>query len=141
MSDAATLPAYVQVTVEVSFGAFRKQDANGNTDFWSPIPSPFNYGRVGGIVGPDGEDQDAVLLGPRRPRGYSEVARIVAVVRFVDGGVIDDKWICSNRPLRKRDIAALKSFFALYAWAKRRRDRLRGLPPQSHFCGIETTAV
>jgi inorganic pyrophosphatase len=51
---------------------------------------PINYGYVEGLLAPDGEEQDAYLLGISEPvREYT--GKVIAVVHRLDD--IEDKWI------------------------------------------------
>ncbi len=129
------------VIVEVPRGACLKRDAQGRIDLISPVPAPFNYGRIEGLLGGDGEPLDAVILGPRHPRGTCLTLPVRGVVYFVDGSSRDDKWVCAAKPLKRRDVALVKSFFRVYAFAKRIRDRLSGKPATSRFDGWHSAAV
>jgi len=113
----------VDVIVEVPRMSFIKWGADGGVDFVSPVPCPFNYGSAVGVSGADGDPADIVWLGPRRPRGARARVPVVAVVRFTDNGLRDDKWVCSDQPLRRRDRAALGVFFRMYALLKRATGR------------------
>ena len=73
------------MVIEVPRGAFVKRDAEGRIDLVSPIPAPFNYGRVMGVLGGDGEPQDAIVLGPRLPRGHTVRLQVHGVVRYIMG--------------------------------------------------------
>ena len=125
----------VQVVIEVPRGAFVKRDAEGRIDLVSPLPTPFNYGRVTDVVGGDGEPQDAIVLGPRLPRGHTIQLPVHGVVRFVDQGERDDNWVCSARPPTLLQRRAVVAFFQLYARIKRLRDRLSLKPADSAFEG------
>ena len=129
------LPDEVEVEVEVPRGGFLKWDGP-RVEYVSPVPCPFNYGSVPGTLGPDGDPLDVVLLGPRRPRGHRERARVVGVVRFLDAGVPDDKLVCGAGSLR-----GVASFFRVYAWARAGLNRLRGLPGRTAFLGVEGREV
>ena len=120
--------------VEVPRGSFVKWGADGGVDFVSPLPCPFNYGSAPGVPGADGDPADVVWLGPRRARGTRSRQPVVAVVRFTDRGVTDDKWVCSPRPPRRRDRVVLVMFFRLYALAKRAAGR-----GPSRFGGLQAT--
>jgi len=125
----------VQVVIEVPRGSFVKHDAHGHIDLLSPIPAPFNYGRVEGLVGGDGEPQDAVVLGPRLARGTRVKLQVQGVVCFVDGGERDDKWICAVTPPSRRQRLTVVGFFRLYAQLKRVRDLLSKKQSSSAFMG------
>ena len=125
----------VQVVIEVPRGAFVKRDAEGRIDLVSPIPAPFNYGRVTGVLGGDGEPQDAIVLGPRLPRGHTVRLRVHGVVRFIDRGERDDKWVCGTEPPSRLQLRAVVGFFHVYARVKRIRDRLLMKQGDSAFEG------
>lgn len=125
----------VSVTIEVPRGAFIKRDAHGQVDLVSPVPAPFNYGRIEGVVGGDGEPQDAIVLGARLPRGHVVQLPVQAVVRFVDRGQRDDKWVCSPSTPTRFERRAVIGFFGVYAQLKRLRDRLSLQPARSAFEG------
>lgn len=50
---------------------------------------PVNYGYIGGIIAPDGEEQDAYILGVREPL-IEFVGIVVAIIRRIDD--IEEKW-------------------------------------------------
>lgn len=116
----------VVVTIEVPRGSLIKWGSDGEVDFISPVPAPFNYGSVPGSTSADGEAADAVVLGPRLPRHHRGTWRIVGVVRFLDNGVRDDKLICSHTAMRAWDRLALRLFFTAYAALKRTAGVLTG---------------
>ena len=128
----------VTVLIEVPRGGVVKRRADGGVDYVSVVPSPFNYGCVPDVAGGDGDPQDAVLLGGRRPRGHRERAVVWAVVRFVDAGRPDDKWICGDHPPSRVEKAVVIGFFALYARLKGALYRLRGERGETRFLGWET---
>ena len=57
------------VRIEVPRFSFVKREADGEVDFVSPVPCPFNYGSVPGAIAPDGDAPDALVLGPRVAAG------------------------------------------------------------------------
>jgi inorganic pyrophosphatase len=118
-----------------------KRDAHGRIDLISPFPVPFNYGRIEGMMGGDGEPLDVVILGPRHKRGTRLELPVQGIVRFVDGSKPDDKWVCAHRPLSKVDVALVTFFFRAYAVAKRTRDRLHGHPATSRFAGLHSVTL
>lgn len=122
----------VTVRIEVPRGGLVKRRADGRLDYVSPVPCPFNYGSVPDRVGGDGDPQDAVLLGPRRPAGHEERATVRAVVRFVDAGRPDDKWICGPEPTRA-ERALVVAFFRAYAAFKAALNRARGLDGETRY--------
>jgi inorganic pyrophosphatase len=129
--------AEVTVVVEVPRGGLVKRRADGRVDYVSVVPCPFNYGSVPDRAGGDGDPQDAVLLGPRRPRGHAERAVVRAVVRFVDAGRPDDKWICADHAPSGLEKALVIAFFRAYGRFKAVLNRLRGLRGETRFVGWE----
>jgi inorganic pyrophosphatase len=51
---------------------------------------PVNYGYIEGIIAPDGEEQDAYILGVSQPVA-SFTGKIIAIVRRHDD--IEEKWV------------------------------------------------
>ena len=127
----------VTVRIEVPRGGLVKRRADGRLDYVSPVPCPFNYGSVPDRTGGDGDPQDAVLLGPRRPAGHEERTTVRAVVRFVDGGLRDDKWICGPREPTRAERALVTGFFRGYAAFKAALNRARGVAGETRFLGYE----
>lgn len=109
----------VTVVIEVSRGSFVKRRPEGDVDFVSPFPCPYNYGSIVGTTGDDGDPLDAIVLGPRLPYGLRVRVRAHAWVRFVDGGVEDPKWVCSVGGLSPADRVGVERFFHVYASFKR----------------------
>jgi inorganic pyrophosphatase len=120
------MPETPLVRIEVPRWGVVKPRADGSVDFLSPLPCPYNYGCIPGIASADGDPVDAVVLGPRLPRGREVRVRARAVMGFVDAGHDDPKVICSAAPLTALDRRGLEVFFAVYALAKRALNRLRG---------------
>lgn len=108
----------VPIVIEVPRFSFVKRGPTGAIDFVSPLPSPFNYGSIPGTLAEDGEPRDALLLGPRLPRGTRREATVLGVVRFLDAGVADPKVVVGQR-LGRADRVTIDGFFHLYALAKR----------------------
>ena len=67
---------------------------------------PINYGRVSGVTGGDGEEQDAYLLGADEPLRTFE-GRVIAVFHRFDD--VEDKWIVSLDGEDYTDEAILKA--------------------------------
>jgi inorganic pyrophosphatase len=68
-----------------------------------------NYGYVPGVVAPDGEEQDAYILGIDEP--ISEfVGKVIAIIHRVDD--IEDKWIVApeNKSFSKEEIEKSVAF-------------------------------
>ena len=66
--------------------------ADRSLDYISPLPT-FNYGSVPTVMGLDGDPLDALVLGPRLPRGTNIETTVQTVALIVDAGLIDDKLI------------------------------------------------
>lgn len=124
---------HVEIVVEVAAGSRVKRASDGRLDFVSPFPCPFNYGSVPDRRAADGEPADALILGPPLPRGSRGRWRVWGVVRFLDGGLPDDKLICGDEAPSPGALASIDLFFRWYARAKRvvgRRTRYLGLEPR-----------
>ena len=119
------LEGRLAVEIEVPRFSFIKRNAQGRVQLIWPLPCPFNYGSVLGTRGDDGDAMDVVVLGDRRPRGARLRVPVRAVVRFVDAGVADPKWICAEAPLTQADVAQISAFFTLYAAVKRALSAVR----------------
>lgn len=58
---------------------------------------PVNYGYIAGLFAPDGEEQDAYLLGVDRPvREFT--GRVIAIIRRSDD--VEEKWVVAPDGLR-----------------------------------------
>lgn len=125
----------LEIIIEIPRGGFLKRTSGGKVDFVSPFPCPFNYGSAVGLRGSDGDPLDAVLLGPRLPRGTRATVPVIAAVQLIDRGLIDDKLICSNRPLGRRDRCLVLLFFRFYAQCKRLLYLIRRLPGSTYCAG------
>lgn len=124
----ALLGRDVTYTIDTPRGGHTKRRPDGSAEFRTPIGAPFNYGDVVGELGGDGDPLDAIVLGPPLARGATGVARVHAVVRFVDEGRVDDKLICLPPGVSPGVTlpARLALFFAVYARFKRVRAVLAG---------------
>lgn len=74
---------------------------------------PINYGYIEGIIAPDGEEQDAYILGVSQPvKQFS--GRIIAIVRRADD--VEEKWaVCPpDQTFTKQEIAELIRFQEQY---------------------------
>lgn len=108
----------VEVLIEIPRGGFVKRGSTGHIDFVSPLPCPFNYGSVPQLIGREGDLLDAVVLGPRLPRGTRTRVRAWGAVTLTDRGMSDDKLICSDRPLQPEERRGVLRFFRFYARCK-----------------------
>ena len=70
---------------------------------------PVNYGYIEGVSAPDGEWQDAYILGVDRPVA-SFTGKVAAVIRRLDD--IEDKWVVcpDGMTLTREEIAAAVDF-------------------------------
>ena len=107
----------VLVEIEVPRWGVVKRSPHG-IDYVSPLPSPFNYGHVPGVMGRDGDPLDAVVLGPRLPRGHRLTAQVHGIILLRDKGRIDDKLVCKVGPLTRGERRRVERFFRLYTWTK-----------------------
>lgn len=133
MPDAPTLaevlkglPHAPEVRVEQPRWGFIKRRDDASVDFISPLPCPYNYGCIPSRTSGDGDPLDALVLGPRLPRGSLVRVPVVAVVDFLDGGHDDPKVVCSTQRITDRDLRELWSFFTVYALFKRALAVARG---------------
>lgn len=122
----AEAPPELEVTIEIPRGSFLKRGSNGRVDFVSPFPCPFNYGSVPAYVGLEGDLLDAVVLGPRLPRGARVRVRAWGAVGLSERYMYDDKLICSREPLRPWQRRGVLAFFRLYARCKGLLNLLHG---------------
>lgn len=85
----------VNVTVDRPLGSHHPQYAESCY--------PVNYGYVAGVMAPDGEEQDAYLLGVDVPV-KEFVGTVIAVIHRMDD--VEDKWVVApeGRPFTKKEI-------------------------------------
>ena len=75
----------VKVTVDRPMGTYHPK----NKDIYYPI----NYGYIEGIMAPDGEEQDAYILGVNKP--VEEFAgKVIAIIRRLND--VEDNWCVSQ---------------------------------------------
>ena len=72
----------VKIIVDRPLGSYHPKHA----DMYYPV----NYGFVEGIIAPDGEEQDAYLLGVKEPV-KEFIGKIIAIIHRCDD--IEDKWV------------------------------------------------
>ncbi len=72
-----------------------------------------NYGYVEGIIAPDGEEQDAYILGIDEPVSEFE-GRIIAIIRRLDD--MEEKWVVApeNKIFTKEEIMKQVEFQEKY---------------------------
>ena len=70
---------------------------------------PVNYGYIPGVIAPDGEEQDAYILGVNEPISQF-VGKVIAVIHRLND--IEDKWVVApeNKVFSKDEIADLVAF-------------------------------
>ncbi len=118
----------LEVVIEVPRGSFLKRGSTGRLEYISLFPCPFNYGSIEAYMGMEGDLLDAVVLGPRSPRGTRLTVRAIGAVRLIDHGIQDDKIICSYRPIRPRERFFVLLFFRFYARCKTILNFVQGRP-------------
>lgn len=115
----------LEVVVEISKWSFLKRGSNGRLDFISPLPCPYNYGSVPGLLGLEGDLLDALVLGPRLRRGSRVRVRAWGAVGLRDRGLYDDKIICAFDEPSRDALDRVLWFFRVYGLAKRMLNLLR----------------
>jgi inorganic pyrophosphatase len=126
----------LEVVIDVPRGSFIKRDDEGKVDYVSPLPCPFNYGSVPGTLSGDGDRLDALVLGPRLAQGARVRVPVRALVRFLDAGDNDPKYVCSARPLSRRERALVAVFFSAYAYLKGALNLARGKHGPTRYGGL-----
>ena len=127
-SSHASLDGYRNSTRRLS-----QARSDRKVDFISPFPCPFNYGAIHEYIGGDDDLLDAVVLGPRLPRGKLVKTIVQGAIGFTDRGIYDDKLICSNRPIGPKCRRYVLLFFHFYAFCKRLLNFYRARPGAT-FC-------
>ncbi len=121
-------PPMVEVVIEIPRGSFLKVGSDGQVDFVSPLPCPFNYGSVPSHVGLEGDLLDALVLGPRLAAGTRLTVPAFGAVGLSDRGLYDDKLVCAQRAPGTWQRRGIIAFFHLYAIAKRALNLWRRRP-------------
>lgn len=95
----------VKVIVDRPMGTYHPNHAD--------IFYPINYGYIPGILAPDGEEQDAYILGVTEPIGEFE-GKVIAIIHRLDD--IEDKWVVvsPNTSLTKEQIMEQVAFQEQY---------------------------
>lgn len=125
-----------EVVIEYPRWSAVKRRSDGSVDFVSPVPCPYNYGHVPGVMSGDGDPLDAVVLGGRLPAGARVRVAVMGVVDFVDGGLADPKLICSaTGRWSARERRGVELFFTAYALGKRALAAMRGQTGVTRFSG------
>lgn len=108
----------VEVVIEIPRGSFLKRGSQGQIDFVSPLPCPFNYGSVPQFVGLEGDLLDALVLGPRLPLDARVQVHAWGAVTLIDRGMADDKLICGETAPTASEVEFVLRFFRFYARCK-----------------------
>lgn len=124
-----------EVLIEYPRGSMVKRRSDGTIDFVSPLPCPYNYGHVPGVMSGDGDPLDAVVLGRRLSAGERVATTVVGVIAFWDLGQFDPKVICSARPMTAAQRVGLEMFFSVYALGKRALAAARGQTGATRHAG------
>lgn len=76
---------------------------------WPDLYYPVNYGYVAGVLAPDGEEQDAYVLGVDAPCAQCS-GRVIALVHRRDD--VEEKWVVAppGRSFSREEIWAQISF-------------------------------
>lgn len=95
----------ITVMVDRPLGTYHPQ----HKDLYYPI----NYGYVEGIIAPDGEEQDAYIIGVDHPV-ESFTGKVIAIIHRLND--VEDKWvICpEDKTFTKEEIEAAVSFQEQY---------------------------
>lgn len=135
-ADRANVPPVVDLVIEVPRFGFVKRGWGERIDFVSPLPCPYNYGAVPTHLGLEGDLLDAIVLGPRLPRGTRLRLPAWGAVTMADRGLVDDKLICSAYPPSAAEIARVLRFFRFYARCKGLLNVLRRRPGRNACDGL-----
>ena len=95
----------VNVTVDRPLGSFHP----AHPDMYYPV----NYGYIKGVMAPDGEEQDAYILGVDEPlRQFT--GRIIAIIHRFDD--VEEKWVVAPEGISftKEEIAEQVQFQEQY---------------------------
>ena len=95
----------VKVTVDRPLGSYHPK----HKDIYYPI----NYGYIEGIIAPDGEEQDAYILGVNEPV-EEFIGRIIAIIHRFDD--VEEKWVVApeNISFTKEEIMQQVEFQEKY---------------------------
>ena len=93
--QSSVIGKIVTVTVDRPMGSYHPE----HKDMYYPV----NYGYIEGIIAPDGEEQDAYILGVDKA-GDKFTGKIIAVVHRIDD--VEEKWVVApeNMTFTKEEI-------------------------------------
>lgn len=105
--------------VDKSDGSLAWEIKDGRPRVVQYLPYPANYGMVPRTLlpkqlGGDGDPLDVLLLGPALARGALVEARLVGVLRLLDGGEQDDKLIAISVDAPLGQVASMAELDAQY---------------------------
>jgi inorganic pyrophosphatase len=91
----------VRVVVDRPLGTYHPKHAD--------IYYPINYGYIEGLIAPDGEEQDAYILGVHEPV-QEFVGKVIAIIHRFDD--VEEKWVVApeNATFTKDEIAQQVAF-------------------------------
>ena len=95
----------VKVIVDRPLGTYHPK----HKDLYYPI----NYGYIEGVIAPDGEEQDAYILGVNEPVSKFEGKIIAIIIRLDD---VEEKWVVvpENMTFTKDEITSQVQFQEKY---------------------------
>lgn len=105
MTDNSVIGKAVTVTVDRPLGGYHPEHKE--------IYYPINYGYVEGVMAPDGEEQDAYILGVNEPID-NFTGRVIAIVHRNDD--VEEKWVVAPKDMTftKEEIMELIHFQEQY---------------------------
>lgn len=81
-------------TPKYSFFKYHKVGSHFDVEFFSPVPTIFNYGFVENSLAEDGMERDVIVIGPRMAQGtVMKRDNFDGILRFIDDSNVDDKHI------------------------------------------------
>ena len=90
----------VKVVIDRPLGSYHPK----HKDIYYPV----NYGYVEGVIAPDGEEQDAYVLGVDFPL-KEFVGKIIAIIHRLDD--VEDKWVVACEGANYTDEEILKQVY------------------------------
>lgn len=105
MTDNSVIGKAVTVIVDRPLGSYHPE--------YKEIYYPINYGYVEGVMAPDGEEQDAYILGVNEPID-NFTGRVIAIVHRNDD--VEEKWVVAPKDMTftKEEIMELIHFQEQY---------------------------
>ena len=109
MQDYLKIGSFVTVTVDRPLGSFHPQ--------YPKLYYPINYGFIEGTLAPDGEEEDAYILGVKIPVEKFSGVIIAKIIRFDDN---EHKWVVApeGTSFSKYDIQRITYFQEQYFVSK-----------------------